>query len=41
MNVGGLPLVANRRGFLWPMVLFAGATGVVLRLLKRSGVLRR
>jgi zinc transporter len=41
MNVGGLPLVSDPRGFFWSMVLLAGATGIVLWLLKRSGVLRR
>jgi zinc transporter len=41
MNVGGLPLVSDPSGFLWSMIILAGATGVVLWLLKRSGVLRR
>jgi zinc transporter len=41
MNVGGLPLVADQRGFLWSIAILAGATGIVLWLLKRSGVLRR
>jgi zinc transporter len=41
MNVGGLPLVSDKSGFLWSIAILAGATGIVLWLLKRSGVLRR
>ncbi len=41
MNVGGLPLVQNADGFLWSMAILAGASVVVLWLLKRSGILKR
>jgi zinc transporter len=41
MNFGGLPLVSDKSGFLWSLAILAGATGIVLWLLKRSGVLRR
>jgi hypothetical protein len=33
--------IADPRGFLWSIAILAGATGIVLWLLKRSGVLRR
>ena len=41
MNVGGLPLVQDASGFLWSMAIIAGASVVVLWLLKRSGILKR
>lgn len=41
MNVGGLPLVQDTSGFLWLMAIIAGASVVVLWLLKRSDMLKR
>jgi zinc transporter len=41
MNVGGLPLIHSEHGFLWSIVLLAGASAIVIWLLRRSGVLRR
>lgn len=41
MNVGGLPLVQDTSGFLWSMAIIAGASVVVLWLLKRSDILKR
>jgi zinc transporter len=41
MNVGGLPLAQDGKGFLWAMGIIAGASAVVFWLLKRSGILRR
>ena len=41
MNVGGLPLVADRAGFVWVLLLLVGVSAFVFWLLKRSGILRR
>ena len=41
MNVGGLPLAANRSGFAWALLLLAGISGFVFWILKRSGLLGR
>lgn len=41
MNVGGLPFVQDASGFLWSMAIIAGASVVVLWLLKRSDILKR
>jgi zinc transporter len=41
MNVGGLPLVADRAGFVWVLLLLGGVSAFVFWLLKRSGILRR
>lgn len=41
MNVGGLPLVNDRSGFIVTMCLLIGASGLVFWLLKRFGMLRR
>jgi zinc transporter len=41
MNVGGVPLTQDRHGFLWSMVILAGASAIVLWLLKRSGIFGR
>jgi zinc transporter len=40
MNVGGVPLEQDASGFLWSMAIIAGASVVVLWLLKRSGILK-
>jgi zinc transporter len=40
MNVGGLPLVSDHEGFLWAMVLLAGASLFVFWLLKKAGLFR-
>jgi zinc transporter len=40
MNVGGLPLVSDHEGFLWAMVLLAGASVFVFWLLKKAGLFR-
>ena len=39
MNVGGLPLVADRAGFVWVLLLLVGVSAFVFWLLKRSGIL--
>ncbi len=41
MNVAGLPLTADRSGFLWAMAIIAIASGLVYWLLKRSGTVGR
>jgi zinc transporter len=41
MNVGGFPLVSDREGFLWAIVLLVGASSLVYWILKRWGLLRR
>lgn len=41
MNVGGLPLVNDKSGFIVTMFLLVGASGLVFWLLKRFGMLRR
>ncbi|MEM7398391.1 MAG: CorA family divalent cation transporter [Pseudomonadota bacterium] len=41
MNVGGLPLVNDRSGFIVTMLLLIGASGLVFWVLKRMGMLRR
>lgn len=41
MNVGGVPLEQDASGFLWSMAIIAGASAIVLWLLKRSGILKR
>jgi len=41
MNVGGLPLVADRSGFLLVMLLLVAVSAFVFWLLKRSGILGR
>ncbi|HSB58419.1 MAG TPA: CorA family divalent cation transporter [Methyloceanibacter sp.] len=41
MNVAGLPLTQNADGFLWAMVLTAGAAAFVYWLLKRAGTVGR
>jgi zinc transporter len=40
MNVGGVPLEQDGSGFLWSMAIIAGASAIVLWLLKRSGILK-
>jgi zinc transporter len=41
MNVGGVPLIQDPHGFLWSMVILAGASAIVLWLLKRSDIFGR
>ncbi len=41
MNVGGMPLLADRSGFLWVMLLLVAVSAFVFWLLKRSGILGR
>lgn len=41
MNVGGVPLLADRSGFWWVLVLLGAVSALVFWLLKRSGILRR
>ena len=41
MNVGGMPLVSDRGGFLWSILLLVGASALVYWILKRWGLLRR
>jgi len=41
MNVAGLPLVQDKSGFLWAMVILVAASVLVYWSLKRWGILRR
>jgi zinc transporter len=41
MNVAGLPLLHDKSGFLWAMVILVAASVLVYWSLKRWGVLRR
>lgn len=41
MNVMGLPLAENPRGFFWSMLIIVGASALVVWLLKRSGIFGR
>jgi Mg2+ and Co2+ transporter CorA len=38
MNVGGLPFVSSHAGFVWAMLLLAGASAFVFGLLKKAGL---
>jgi zinc transporter len=40
MNVGGLPLVSDREGFLRAMLLLVAASVLVFWLLKKAGLFR-
>jgi len=40
MNVGGLPFVGEHEGFLWAMLLLAGASAFVFWLLRKAGLFR-
>jgi zinc transporter len=41
MNVMGLPFTQNPHGFFWSMLILIGASGLVVWLLKRSGIFGR
>jgi Mg2+ and Co2+ transporter CorA len=41
MNVGGLPLVHDRSGFIVTILILIGKSGLAFLILKRLGMLQR